>query len=253
MRWFALGLLSLATCVASSTQIGVLEQASSSSSSATTGDATQCLPGCTAPYAGGFACGDSPKSELDEQCCQRPYCDGDADCPSGTVCNYGGLYGFGCEEIEQDGESVCQCGANPLALGRPMCIPPSAVDPDWCAQLRNQSECEQLRSPIDFGDAHPRICRWVAIEEVRSDGETCTIVDSLPRCLTLIQPDGNGCSPAQCTLDDTALNGPLARPLDATSYEMIVAGDVLCGVGTPLEDWIPADDPSLGPCAAACE
>jgi len=87
---------------------------------------------------------------------------------------------------------------------------------------------------------------------VRLENDACTIADAQPRCITLEQPEGNGCSPSPCTQGDTSLPGAVARPLDASSFELIVAGDELCGVGIPIADWLPADDPSLGPCALDC-
>jgi hypothetical protein len=253
VRWLALSLLACG-CVASSVPADTLEQQASSSA---TGDGPVCpadSPPLECPYPGDFgACGENPTSEFDEQCCRRPICDADSDCADGLVCNYGGIYGFGCSEVEQDGETICECGAPPIGLGRPMCIPPSAVSPDWCSALRTQDECEVPRAPIDFGEEHPRFCRWVAIQEVRLEGETCTIEEALPRCMTLRQPDGNGCEARDCMLDETSLLGAVARPLDATSFELIPAAEILCGVGTPLDDWLPADDASLGPCALTCE
>jgi hypothetical protein len=251
------GVAALAGCIVGPSPVVVEQQGSSSSAGDDVCPADRPPLGC--PYTGSFgACGENPSSELDESCCRRPYCKHHADCDVGMVCSYGGIYSFGCEEVAEDGASVCICGADPLALGRPMCMPPAAVDPDWCTQLRSPEECGGAGAGewTELGSGDVRRCGWVDVEEVRFDTEaqSCARVEALPRCVTLRQPEGNGCSPDTCTLgDDPAeILGPVAQPLDANSYEMIAAGETLCGVGTPVGDWLPAEDVSLGPCALAC-
>lgn len=173
------------------------------------------------------------------------------------VCSYGGIASFGCEP-QQGGEAdgTCTCGADPSGQQRTMCMPPSSVHPDWCTQLRTQDECDS-RERIDFGDGDVRRCRWVDIEEVRFDAATrsCSRAEGLPRCITLTPPEGNFCSFDTCMFgeDPSEILGPLALPLDPNSYELLEAGgEQLCGVGIPVGAWLPADEPSLGPCALSC-
>jgi hypothetical protein len=222
MRRVMVGWMALASaCVAGSTPLGSVEQQGSSSTATGGAQCPEDSPPLGCPYNGGFgACGEQPDSELDEQCCPRPRCE-------------------------------CQCGADPIPLGRPMCIPPGSVDPDWCASLRSEAECERSEW-IDLGLGKLRSCHWVPVHEVRFEKDACVIDEAQPRCMTLLQPDGNGCFATTCMLDEVQLHGAVARPLDASSFELVAAADVICGVGIPLDDWIPADDPSLGPCALDC-
>lgn len=233
-------------CVAPSTELGVVEGA-------------VCAPelalDCSVPPTDG--CGDGPTSELDENCCRRSSCERHSDCAEGLVCNLGGMAGFGCADAERDGETVCECGGPPSGLARPMCIPLESVPPDWCTQLRTQGECEAGEA-IALGDGTTKGCAWIELFEVRFDAEssTCAIEPITPTCITVVNNGNEGCpDPLPCTLpgQSTVLGGALARPLDDTTYDVFAVGDELCnGADTPVGDWIPADDPSLGACAMSC-
>jgi hypothetical protein len=98
-------------------------------------------PGMCADVDGNF-CGDDaggPLSEFDEDCCVRPRCDGDGQCPDGRVCVVLAGWGAGAassmECVPED--DACSCGATAdgdrdAAVCVPAEIAPPVAAPEQC-------------------------------------------------------------------------------------------------------------------------
>ncbi|MBC8070719.1 MAG: hypothetical protein IAG13_20480 [Deltaproteobacteria bacterium] len=203
--------------------------------------------GCAYDEVSFGPCGDAPTSELDENCCRRPFCERHADCAEGLVCNLGGIYGFSCSEVQADGEPSCQCGAPLLGLARPMCIPASVVSPAWCSALRTETEC--AGEPIDLGGGDVRSCRWVEAQELTLDPELgCAITPSFARCVTVQHGAAQGCE-RSCRRGELELADARVRPLRPGAFELL---DIDTCDGSPVGEWLALDDPSLADCVFDC-
>ena len=152
MRWI-FPLFALAGCVTSK-DVGQTPDTDDEPTDSATGDSSSELtgnpggvqlcpdnPGMCADVDGNF-CGDDaggPISEFDADCCLRPRCDGDGQCPDGRVCVVLGSWGTGAAswtECAPEGDA-CSCGAT--ADGDPdaaVCVPaelaPLAPAPEQC-------------------------------------------------------------------------------------------------------------------------
>jgi len=211
---------------------------------------------CSVPFDGtGWGCSADPRSDFDAGCCFRPTCESHSDCDDGLVCAPIGSR-LGCANEIEDGETVCRCGAPPDGRSRPICVPPEAVEGEWCGTHWTQTECNAAAS-IELGPNDVQVCRWIEVHNVSIyDPAECRVDAPSSRCLTIQEGYDPGCPAQQCTSGDGSitLGGPMAHPLSGgTAFEVFGVDDVLCGSGTPVGNWGPASDASLGACAFTCE
>lgn len=238
--------LAPACTIPASQSLGQGESSSSSSDDATT-DPSSCAPNpsfqCTSPYPGTF--GECGGFDFDESCCMRPTCGSAADCEGDEVCAAVGSPGLSCSE--QDG--ACVCGADPGPFPRAVCLPADQVPSDWCGGHVDETACNAA-APEDA----PQFCRWIELYTMTIDGDSCTVSELEGRCLTIDYNPAQGCGPEPCATanHDVLLTTAIARSIDDTSFEVFGLTDIFCGEGTPVGDWIPASDASLGACALTC-
>lgn len=213
-----------------------------------TTDPSSCAPNpnfsCTSPYPGSF--GECGGLDFDENCCMRPTCDGAADCAADEVCAAVGSPGLSC--IEQDGACVCMSDLGPFP--RPVCMPADQVPVDWCGGHADETACNSAAPEEAL-----QFCRWIDVHTMSIDGDSCSISEPEPRCLTIDFNPELGCGPEPCATADhgVLLTTAIARLIDdGTTFEVFGLTDVFCGEGTPVGDWIPATDASLGACALSC-
>jgi hypothetical protein len=251
--------LASVACVTPSQSLGAAESTgaatdTSSSAEGTTGDPPMCAPDpaftCTAPYGGSF--GECGGADFDANCCLRPTCGGDEDCADGESCLGVGISGLSCEDAEFDGETVCSCSADPGGVPRKVCMPSPPADEDWCAVYGDEEACTGA-APMDVPPTS-QFCAWldVTLLEADVDNGVCQVGATEPRCITVSQGTDPGCGYFECTLAPSfVLGSPAARTVDGV-IEVFGVDDQLCAVGTPVGGWLPASDPSFGPCAFDC-
>lgn len=259
----ALVLVPLASiaCVTPSQSLGAGESTgtatdASSSAEGSTGEPQMCAPDpaftCTAPYDGSF--GECGGADFDADCCLRPTCGGDEDCAAGESCLGVGTSGLSCADTEFEGETVCSCSADPGGLPRKVCMPSAPADEDWCAVYEDEAACTGA-APMELGPEDRQFCAWldVTLLEPDVDDAVCDVGATEPRCVTVRQTFEDGCGTFTCNLGQTlSFNAPLARTVDGV-IEVFGVNDQLCAVGTPVGAWLPATDPSFGPCAFDCD
>lgn len=258
----ALVLVPLASvaCITPSQSLGAGESTgtamdTSSSAEGSTGEPQMCAPDpaftCTAPYNGSF--GECGGFDFDANCCRRPTCGGDEDCVEGESCVGVGTSGLSCADTEFDGQTVCSCSADPGGPSRRVCMPSTPAAEDWCAVYEDEAACTGA-APMDVPPTS-HFCAWLDVTVLVADAENdvCEVGATEPRCITVEQGTDPGCGYFACALPPSLLFGsPVARTVDG-AIEVFGLDDQLCAVGTPVGDWIPADDASLGPCAFDCD
>ncbi len=232
---------------------------SSEGDTPTTGGDGQCEPSpsftCTVPYDG-QAFGPCDSNDFDANCCLRPTCHGAEDCADGEACVPAGTSGLSCADEDRDGEPFCGCSADASGFQRNVCLPLDRIPVDWCNGYFEEEECGSAPEVVR-GEGDEQFCQWIDVHLLSIDEGTqsCELSDAEPRCLTIQRGFDPGCASQPCSIgpEPLVLDTPVARLVDGgTTFEVFGINDVFCGSGTPVGDWIPADDASLGPCAMNC-
>lgn len=250
-----LGLMWLVGCVTAAPQ-GDTGGSEGSSEASTTEGGSQCPPpdDCTVPIPEEW-CDADPGSPFDENCCKREYCGSHAECDDGLVCAPV-VPPVGCTDQVEDGQTVCTCGGPPNGRLASLCVPPSAVEGEWCNTHWTEAECNAAE-PIPLGPNDLQFCRWIEVQNMNiHDPIACGIDEPASRCLTIQMGYDPGCAAPQCTSSDGSitLGGPMARAYNGgTDFEVFGVDDLFCGSGIPVGGWIAASDASLGACAFTCE
>lgn len=208
---------------------------------------------CTVPFEPSPGeCSSDPTSLFDENCCMRLACDSHADCDDGLVCAPA-TSPFSCSDVVEEGETRCLCGAPPNGAVRSICVPPEAVPQNWCSAHFSEEACNTAEQTEVGGDAL-QFCRWIETQRLRIEPitETCELQGPESRCITFDVNPEQGCGPIPCTLGPLLMSTAIANATSESSFEVFGLNDVFCGEGSPVGNWIPADDPLLGPCAMSC-
>lgn len=256
--------LPLVACVTPSKSLGAVDD---------TGDDTTSTPGDTSDTDGGPVCGPTPSftctvpydgmslgacggPDFDDDCCMRPTCSGMEDCADGEACVAAGAPGLGCGDVQVDGLTKCECGADAGGPPRQVCLPFDVVPVDWCASLIDEAECNGAAT-IVRSEEDIQFCQWIDVQvlEIDAPAESCTLSGPAPRCLTIQQGFDPGCSGTPCAIgpQPLVLSNAMARFVDdGTTIEAFGVDDVFCGGGVPLGGWESAADPSFGVCAFDC-
>jgi len=255
----------LPACVPGSKSLGgadsgsTTESAESSEGDApTTGGDGVCEAGpaftCTVPYDG-QAFGPCDSNDFDANCCLRPTCHGAEDCADGEACVPAGTSGLSCADEDRDGETFCGCSADASGFQRNVCLPFDRIPLDWCNGYFDEGQCNDAPEVVR-AEGDQQFCQWIDVHVLSIDGaDSCGMSEPEPRCLTIQRGFDPGCATQQCSIGPAplVLDTPVARLVDSgTTFEVFGVNDVFCGSGTPVGDWITADDASLGPCAMDC-
>lgn len=124
---------------------------------------------------------------------------------------------------------------------------------EWCDGFTDEETCNAAPE-MEVPGGMPQFCQWIDMQTLTIDAanNSCGTDGPVSRCLTFDFNPNEGCGPIPCTLGPLLMTTAIARPIDEDTFEVWGLTDIFCGGGTPVGDWIPADDPSLAQCQMTC-